>query len=95
MSVQAVFTQMGIIIGEFIHESEMDYEINNPCLLVTQRDSAGIIPLLALMEETNVTVKKDAVFSGKNFTPIVDVINKYNEMYGSGIVQVHTGTFKL
>ncbi len=85
---------MGIIVGDFIHESDETFEINNPILLVTQRENAALVPLLALMEESNITVKKDSVLSNKAFTPIIDIINNYNQLYGSGIVQV-TGTFKV
>lgn len=94
MNIKAIYSQMGVIVGDFIHESETEFEINNPILLVTQRENAALVPLLSLMEETNITIKKDSVLSGRAFTPVIDVINNYNQLYGSGIVQV-TGTFKI
>lgn len=94
MNIKAVYSQMGVVVGDFIHESETEFEINNPVMLVTQRDSAVLVPILALMEETNVTIKKDSVLSGRSFTPVIDIINNYNKLYGSGIVQV-TGSFKI
>lgn len=85
---------MGVMVGEIIKETDSTYEINNPVLIITQRDGTVLVPLLAMMEETSVIIKKDAILSGRAYTPILEIINNYNTTYGTGLVQV-TGNFKL
>ena len=92
--IKAVYTQMGVIVGEIVEETESTYEINNPVLIITQRESAALVPLLAMMEETSIIVKKDSILSGKAYTPILDIVNNYNTTYGSGLLQV-SPSFKL
>ncbi len=94
MNVKAIFSQMGMILGDIISENETQYEIENPVLLVTQREGAALVPFLALMEEKTVYFKKSSLAFNQTFTPVIDVINNYNQMYGSGIVQV-AGKIKI
>lgn len=92
--IKAVYTQMGLIMGDFTDETETSYEINNPVMIITQRENVALVPLLALMEESSIVIKKDSIMSGKTFTPVLEIVNNYNATYGSGLVQV-TGNFKL
>ncbi len=93
MNIRAIFTQMGVIIGDFTVLKDA-FEIKNPCLLITHRETANLVPLLLLMEEDFMTFKKESAMTGEIFTPIIDIVNNYNQIYGSGIVQV-AGTYKL
>ena len=92
--IKAVYTQMGLIMGDFTDETETSYEINNTVMIITQRENVALVPLLALMEESSIVIKKDSIMSGKTFTPVFEIVNNYNATYGSGLVQV-TGNFKL
>ena len=88
MNIKVIFSQMGMILGDFVNENEDDYEIENPVLVVTQREGASLVPFLALMQENRAKIRKSSSVFMQSFTPVTEIINSYNQLYGSGIVQI-------
>jgi hypothetical protein len=95
MAIKAVFMQMGLVVGDFEEDMDGNFKVNKPVLVVTQRDNASFVPFLGMMEEQSVTIKLSDCFFGQPFTPIVELRNHYNQMFGSGIVEASAGSIQL
>jgi hypothetical protein len=94
MAIKAVFLNTGLVIGDFEEDMEGNYKINKPVLAVATRDNVTLIPFLNMMEEQSITVKPSDCLYGQVFTPIAELRNYYNQVFGSGIVEAKN-TLKL
>jgi hypothetical protein len=95
MAIKAVFMQMGLIVGDFEEGMDGNYKVSKPVLVVTQRDNASFVPFLGMMEEQSLTIKPSECFFGQLFTPVVELRNHYNQMFGSGIVEAPASAIQL
>lgn len=95
MAIKAVFVQMGLVMGDFQEEMDGCYKVTKPVLVVTQRDNVALVPFLGMMEEQSVNIKLSDCLFGQVFTPTVEIRNHYNQLFGSGIVQVQGNALQL
>jgi hypothetical protein len=95
MAIKAVFMQMGLIMGDFEEDMDGNFKITKPVLVITQRDNAALVPFLGMMEEQSVTVKSSDCLFGQAFTPIVELRNHYNRLFGTGIVEAQNNVIQL
>jgi len=86
------FKTQQTIIAQVIDEGDVGYKIKNPVQVIavpprSANDTGGVgfAPYLAYCEEFDkgITIKKDDVFC--ETTPVLDLLNQYNRMFGSGI----------
>lgn len=96
MKIKAFFLPQGLVVGEVISESYFDepeqkeFTVKNPALVIARQNTAVLVPLLHLVDEDEIVVKlKDVAFKSV-FTPQTEVINHYNQIYGSGLVLANT-----
>lgn len=77
------------LVGEVEEEKESSIRIKNPCLLSIGMSSTGkaslqMTPYLLFSEQKVVEFKKEHVLC--NVSVATEIQNKYNEIYGTGIV---------
>lgn len=77
------------IVGDITNESETHYTIENPCALAIGMNSSGraalnMQPMLLFSEQKIVKINKTHVMFDVSVAN--EIQNKYNEIYGSGIV---------
>jgi len=87
MFVKAVFIQQGMMIGEVSKEIFVDTVVlKNPVLVIVKQNELVFAPFLQLVDEKEVTISLSEVTFKKMFTPKQEIINRYNQIFGSGIV---------
>lgn len=77
------------IVGDIVEETSDKYRIENPCILgiamgPNGKASLQMQPMLLFSEQKVVEIKPDHVIY--NVSVAQEIKNKYNEIYGSGIV---------
>lgn len=86
MTVKALFIPQGLIIGEVVENGTVSVTVKNPALIVTRQNEVILTPLLHLVEENTVELKLSEIAFNRTFTPKRDLVNYYNQLYGSGLV---------
>lgn len=89
MAVKAFFIPQGLVIGE-ITEQDDTVVTKNPALIITRQNEVVLAPLLHLVEETTISLKLVDIAFKQVFTPKRDLVNHYNQMFGSGLVLTTT-----
>lgn len=81
------FTAQGQLIGEVVEDFIDDgiHRLKNPAILINQGTSAQFIPLASFVEAEVFELHADQLLFRNKFTPIIPVVNKYREIFGSGI----------
>lgn len=87
MSVKAFYTTQGIVLGDATEQTDGSWKVENPAMMIPQREQMAFVPFLALMEEKSINIKASDILYGQAFTPAIDVRNHYNKLFGSGIVE--------
>lgn len=86
------FTTQQTIIAEVIDEGEIGIKVKNPVQVIavpprsaSDPGGVGFAPYLAYSEEfdTGIVIQRSQVFCVT--TPVLDLINQYNKMFGAGI----------
>jgi len=77
------------IVGDIVEENADKYRMENPCVLAIGMNQAGkaalqMQPLLIFSEQKVVEFNPNHVIY--NVSVAQEIKNKYNEIYGSGIV---------
>ena len=77
------------IVGDIVEETADKYRMENPCVLAIGMNSAGkaalqMQPLLIFSEQKVVEFNPNHIIY--NVSVAQEIKNKYNEIYGSGIV---------
>ena len=77
------------IVGDIVEETADKYRVENPCVLAIGMNSAGkaalqMQPLLIFSEQKVVEFNPNHIIY--NVSVAQEIKNKYNEIYGSGIV---------
>lgn len=88
MSVVLFFLPQGQIIGglEEVSNDGKSFRISNPAMVIARDQEVMLAPLLHFTEEKTIQVDIDSLAFGQYFTPIKDLENHYNQMFGSGLV---------
>jgi hypothetical protein len=94
--IVGVFLPQGFIIGELVGdvtETKSDFEpekavikVKNPALVITRQTEVVLAPFLQLVEEQEVRVDVADIAFKQIFTPKKELVNHYNQIYGSGLV---------
>ena len=61
------------------------YSVSKPALIASRNQEMAFIPLLGLVTEEIITVKKSEIGFGGLLTPKTEILNSYNRIFGSGI----------
>lgn len=75
------------IIGDWVSGADNSYTLRKPAIvqmMPTQTGvNIGLFPFAPYAEETTFEFRRDHVVT--TFTPDTDLLNNYNQMFGSGI----------
>jgi hypothetical protein len=84
--IKAFYLPQGLIIGDVSEFDENRIVVKNPALIIARATEVILAPLLHLVEETQIELNmKDVAFNAL-FTPKRELVNHYNQLYGSGLV---------
>ena len=78
------------IVGDIVGENEENLTIENPAIIMQLADgrsnkvNVGLVPWSPFSHESKVKVDRDWVVFVT--TPVKDILNNYNQIFGSGIV---------
>ena len=96
MSIKVIYTEFGILIGYVEEQLEPSDSITmkNPLQLSPVGEGRmSISPLLIATDEKTVTIPKSRMLLENLFDPELSIHNKYNEIFGTGIVTAKTLPF--
>lgn len=88
MSIVLFFLPQGQVIGkkESVSNDGKVFEISNPTLVVAREQNVSLVPFLLFTNEKAIKVNVDDVAFKQFFTPVQDLANHYNQIFGSGII---------
>lgn len=91
MKLVLFFLPQGMIIGEEItlispNSNNTLKNIKNPALIVIQGKNVALGPFLGMTEENIITISIEEVAFKQFFTPKMELVNVYNQMFGSGLM---------
>ena len=78
------------LLGEVTVVDSTSIRIDNPTLIAAMRNpqtgnvDVHMAPFIPLSSQTHVTIKTQNILC--QYEPVVEVVNKYNTMFGSGII---------
>lgn len=84
-SIKCAFIPQGLVIGELTEEVNGSIRIKNPALIISRQESIAFANLLQLVEENEITVKREDIAFNCTFTPKTEILNHYTRLFGSGI----------
>lgn len=86
--IKAFYIPQGLIIGDVSNSSTVENRIvvTNPALVIARQSDVILAPLLVLVEENQIELDMKDIAFNTVFTPKRELINHYNQLYGSGIV---------
>ena len=79
-----------MIIGEVTEQMDDTFTVKNPLVIIQNRDGIGFIPLLNIMEDKSMALKKSEILGENLFEPVWELKNEYNKLFGTGIIQSGT-----
>jgi len=83
------------ILGDVVKVDDKTLKINNPTQISasanpkTGKVDVAMAPFAPLSSQTHIEVNTDHVLT--QYEPVVDILNKYNTLFGSGIVLPNMG----
>lgn len=81
-----LFTLQGQIVGERVGVAGVDpLVLKNPCLVIPNETGVSFVPLTQLSEDKALVFNENQLLFKTISTPILPVLNKFNELFGSGI----------
>lgn len=86
--IKAFYLPQGMIIADVSNSDSEDdrFRVRNPALVIARQSDVILAPLLHLVEEHEFEISlKDVAFNAM-FTPKRELVNHYNQLYGSGLV---------
>lgn len=86
MKIKAFFLPQGMIIGDVEFVSDKKITVRNPALVITRQNDVVLAPFLQLVDEKEVSIETEDLAFKQVFTPKIELINHYNQVFGSGIV---------
>lgn len=97
MSVVLFFMPQGQVVGkkESVSNCGKIFRISNPVLVIAQQNGINLVPFLHLAEEKEIVVNIDEMAFNQFFTPVTELKNHYNNLFGSGIVIAGADTLNL
>lgn len=97
MSCVVFFLPQGQVIGykKEVSNDGTVFTVENPCLVIQRQNEIMLAPFLQTVEENFIRVNVDDVAFKQFFTPIKDLENHYNQLFGSGIVIADSNALKF
>ena len=95
MTVKAAYFVQGIVMGDATENMDGTVTMTNPVMIIPQPQNMAFMPFLSIMEESEIRFKACDVLWGGLFTPVVEMRNQYNKMFGSGIVEAPANILQL
>ena len=86
MAIKAFFIPQGMVIGDVTETLNKTIKVTNPALIVTRQNEVILAPLLHLVEERELEIELSELAFKTVFTPKRELVNHYNQIYGSGLV---------
>jgi hypothetical protein len=86
MKTCALFIPQGFVIAQLSEETSDSITIKDPALVVNRPNGMALAPVLHMVEEDTITLKKSDIMFGKILTPKVELANEYNKIFGSGLI---------
>jgi hypothetical protein len=86
--IKAFYLPQGLIVGD-VSKSDTDENhivVKNPTLVIARQNDVILAPLLHLVEENEFEIDMRDIAFNTVFTPKRELINHYNQLYGSGLV---------
>lgn len=92
MTIRCFYIPQGLIIGDVSNSPTVENRIivTNPALVIARQSDVILAPLLILVEENQIELDINDLAFHAVFTPKRELINHYNQLYGSGIVLTTT-----
>lgn len=97
MSAVLFFLPQGQVIGkkESVSNDGKVFMISNPALVIAREQSVALAPFLQFTTEKTIEVNIDDIAFKQFFTPITDLANHYNQIFGSGIIVADPSALSL
>jgi hypothetical protein len=88
MSIRCFYIPQGLIIGDVTNSAteETRIVVKNPALVIARQSDVILAPLLHLVEENQFEIDMKDIAFNTVFTPKRELVNHYNQLYGSGLV---------
>lgn len=88
--VKIFLTRLGQIIAKVVEETDTGYLLSQPAILTPTQTNVAMFPVLGLTKEKEVWLEKTnlelhAADGKQGLEPVVEIVNHYNSMFGSGI----------
>ena len=86
--IKAFYIPQGLIIADVSKSDSEDnqFRVRNPALVIARQSDVILAPLLHLVEEHEFEISLKDVAFNTMFTPKRELVNHYNQLYGSGLV---------
>lgn len=95
MTVKAAYFVHGIIMGDTTENLDGTVTMENPIMVIPQPQNMAFMPFLSIMEEKTITFKLSDAMYGGLFTPVIEMRNQYNKLFGTGIVEAGANILQL
>ena len=89
MSLNIAYTKNGPILGDFTDIGN-SYTVTNPVMVRIEPQTVGFFPFLGICEETDISLVKEDINYGKLFTPVIELRNQYNTLFGGPGLEIVT-----
>lgn len=83
--IRLIYTVQGQIIGEVKHVPNSHMVIKNPVMVVQQQTGVQFVPLGGMSVDKEFTINPETLLFSRDYAPIQQLVDKYNEIFGSGI----------
>lgn len=84
--IKVFYLPQGLVIGDVTENDKNEAIVKNPALIIARANDVLLAPLLNLVEEKEIKIKLSEIPFNSLFTPKRELLNHYNQIYGSGIV---------
>lgn len=86
--IRCFYLPQGLIVGDVTKSTTKEncFVVKNPTLVIARQTEVILAPLLHLVEEDRFEIDIEDVAFKTLFTPKRELINHYNQLYGSGLV---------
>jgi hypothetical protein len=86
--IKAFYLPQGLIVGDVTKSTteENCIVVKNPTLVIARQTEVILAPLLHLVEENYFEINMKDIAFNSVFTPKRELINHYNQLFGSGLV---------
>ena len=93
MNVQLLKLLSGeMIIADLLVQDEKEVKVENPCMIIPQKDTLGFSPLLPFANTEKVSFKPEHVMFIVG--PAEELVTEFNRIFGAGIIIAPANSLK-